>query len=237
LPETFNFGEFLSRTIELMRENLRSVALYVLAIGSVAALGAAAGLSSADSNSFGVSMGFSVTFDEGLAGFLFQLAQAIFSFVAVYLLIASLLRENGRLRSSELRVLPYVGMSILATLGVVFGMLLLIVPGLILATRWTTAAGFLVAEGEGVTDSLSKSWQATSGHAWQIFFGGLVIILGFSVLMGIVITPVSIYAGSFSADIFAAFLNALSGAILSSYGIAVYLMLTSATGDLEDVFA
>ncbi len=62
-----------------------------------------------------------------------------------------------------------LGVAILAGLGIAFGMVLLIVPGLILATMWAVAIPIAVVEKMGVTASLSRSAALTRERRWRVF--------------------------------------------------------------------
>ena len=71
--------------------------------------------------------------------------------------------------------LPLLGLGIVIGLGTMLGMILLIVPGVILAVMWSVATGAVVVEGRGVMESLQRSRDLTRGHRWPIF--GLAVIL------------------------------------------------------------
>jgi cold shock CspA family protein len=71
--------------------------------------------------------------------------------------------------------LPLLGLGIVIGLGTMLGMILLIVPGIILAVMWSVATGAVVVEGRGVMESLQRSRDLTRGHRWPIF--GLAVIL------------------------------------------------------------
>ena len=74
------------------------------------------------------------------------------------------------------RSLPaLLGLSILLSLAVWFGMILLFVPGIILAMIWSVAAPALVAERIGVFASFGRSRRLTKGARWRIF--GLVVLV------------------------------------------------------------
>jgi hypothetical protein len=80
-----------------------------------------------------------------------------------------------------------LGVAILAGLGIAFGMVLLIVPGLILATMWAVAIPIAVVEKMGVTASLSRSAALTRGRRWRVF--GAVFVAGLlAVLVGAAIS-------------------------------------------------
>jgi len=74
-----------------------------------------------------------------------------------------------------LRVLPVVAAAVIvAGLGIALGFLALIVPGVLLALRWSVVAQVAAVEHEGWIPSLSRSRALTRGHYWHIF--GLFVI-------------------------------------------------------------
>ena len=73
------------------------------------------------------------------------------------------------------RLFPVLGVSLLLGLGIGFGMLLLIVPGFILAVMWSVALPSVVERG-GVLASFGHSRNLTRGNRWRIF--GLVLVVG-----------------------------------------------------------
>lgn len=67
------------------------------------------------------------------------------------------------------RTLPLVVLTFLAGLGVGLGFLLLIVPGLYLATRWYVAVAACVVENLGPLRSMARSRDLTKGFRWKVF--------------------------------------------------------------------
>lgn len=86
--------------------------------------------------------------------------------------------------------LPLIGVSILFGLAIVFGFVLLIVPGLILICMWCVAVPALVADRTGVFGAFSRSAALTKGNRWRIF--GLLVVIW------IVLLVVSMVIGSVS---------------------------------------
>lgn len=64
---------------------------------------------------------------------------------------------------------PLLGISFLAGLGVLLGMLLLLVPGIFLAVAWSLAVIIRVDGNEGVSEALTRSFEMTRGSRWAIF--------------------------------------------------------------------
>jgi hypothetical protein len=72
------------------------------------------------------------------------------------------------------RLLPYLAMVILVFLAVVFSMLLLIIPGIIVAMIFAVAQPVCLIEKLGPIASLSRSAALTKGNRWVIFAAYLV---------------------------------------------------------------
>ena len=72
-------------------------------------------------------------------------------------------------------------LAVVATVATVFGYLLLIVPGLMIATAWLVAAPAQVVERTGVFGALSRSADLTRGHRWPVF--GLMVAYGLGAFM------------------------------------------------------
>ena len=71
----------------------------------------------------------------------------------------------------------YLGASILLTLAIVIGFLLLIVPGIIFGPMFMSTT-FIVIERElGPIDAMNESHRITRGHKWQLFGFVLVLLL------------------------------------------------------------
>ncbi|AZO08398.1 MULTISPECIES: glycerophosphoryl diester phosphodiesterase membrane domain-containing protein [unclassified Mesorhizobium] len=70
---------------------------------------------------------------------------------------------------------PILGLSLLATLGIMVGLVLLIVPGILLVLRWAVAMPVLIQEGCGILDSMARSRDLTKGSRWRLL--GLWLIL------------------------------------------------------------
>lgn len=123
------------------------------------------------------------------------------------------------------RVKPHLGTlvvaGLLAGLGIAFGLILLIVPGLILLTWWCLMVPVIVLEGKKVGEAFSRSRELVSGHGWTVF--GVVIVT--ALLTGIasgIIESLFSFLGSFLR-------YWLGGAIASSivgpfFAIALTLM-------------
>jgi hypothetical protein len=72
-------------------------------------------------------------------------------------------------RSSWRRLGSLVWLSIMTGVGVAFGLFLLIVPGVLLAIRWTLAAPIVMLEGLGARDAMKRSGEIVRHHRGAVF--------------------------------------------------------------------
>ena len=100
------------------------------------------------------------------------------------------LRITDALRDGTGRYASSVATVFLQNLIFYAGLVLLIVPGLIVATRWYVALSVCIVEKRGVIDSFKRSAALTKGHRWKFFgillvvtFGGAVLLAGVQFLM------------------------------------------------------
>lgn len=105
------------------------------------------------------------------------LVSSMSSLVAQLLLTRQLLIRLGMMQTdrSSVRILAMFGMNLVSGLAIILGMVLLLIPGLYLAARWSASAPILIAEDRGVGDSLSESWRRTADAVWPIV-GALLLI-------------------------------------------------------------
>lgn len=82
-------------------------------------------------------------------------------------------RRNGSivslLRSAWKRAGALLGVSLLTGIGVGVGLFLLVVPGLILFTRWSLAVPAVMLEGRSPREAMRRSAELVRGQAWQVF--------------------------------------------------------------------
>ncbi|GAB5347341.1 hypothetical protein [Alteriqipengyuania sp. 357] len=134
--------------------------------------------------------------------------------------------------------LTYLGISFLSGIAIALGLLLLIVPGLILWARWLPAYGYALGEGRGVTEALSDSWEATSGHVGPIICSMLVpSVIGPGAAMAVIFiaegSGPAIWWSSLIANALIYGWQAASIAI----GLAVFSLLVRRDSELVDVFS
>ncbi len=72
-------------------------------------------------------------------------------------------------RAAWKRVGALLGVSLLTGVGVGIGLFLLVVPGLILFTRWSLAVPAVMLEDRPPRDAMRRSAELVKGHGWQVF--------------------------------------------------------------------
>ena len=85
---------------------------------------------------------------------------------------------------------------LLAALGIVFGFILLIVPGLVLLTWWAFASAVVMLEGTSGTDALNRSREIVAGNGWRVF--GLILLT--AIIVGIVNQILGSILGGLAGD-------------------------------------
>lgn len=97
-------------------------------------------------------------------------------------------------------LVPLFLIGLLATLGILAGMVLLFVPGIILAVMWVGVGPACVVEHTGVSGAFSRSRQLTRGYRWQIFglYVALFVLALILTLVGGVLVGVLIGVGMFA---------------------------------------
>jgi uncharacterized membrane protein len=119
-------------------------------------------------------------------GILYALSLVVLNLVAtaatVFIVSESYLGRPISAREALRRSTPYVGriliVSLLMTLAVGLGFLLLLVPGVILAVGLVLAIPAVVLEPRtSASGALSRSWELTRGARWRIFGLGVVLLV------------------------------------------------------------
>ncbi len=230
----FEIGRVIGNTFEVLGRNFVPFILVALALSGIPAF-------VLQMLSFS-SGGLSAT--HSLLSLVFMLIRAVLAFVLQGALVAGAISSlNGNridlgamLSRGASAALPLFGLAILEGLGLVLGFVLLIVPGLILATVWSVAVPALVVEQTGVFGAFTRSGDLTRGRRWSVF--GLLVIyavlawivsaIGTAVVMGLGggISAMAVAgAPSFPLAIFSAIVATLLGALSASGGAALYYEL------------
>ena len=88
---------------------------------------------------------------------------------------AALTLRYGENYGGSLRFGAAFGLSLLTGIAILFAMILLIIPGIMLAVWWAVALPALLRENLGVTEAMERSKEMTAGNRWRIF--GLMVVM------------------------------------------------------------
>lgn len=94
-----------------------------------------------------------------------------------------------------------IGAGLLATLIIMIGFILIIVPGLIALTFLAVVAPAVIIDRAGVTDALRRSRELVSDNAWRVF--GVIVVL--FLITAVISSIISAIGGSISDDSFVGF--------------------------------
>jgi hypothetical protein len=121
------------------------------------------------------------------------------------------------------RLGPAIGVALIAGIGIAIGMVLLVVPGLILATIWAVAIPSAVVERTGVFASLSRSVDLTRERRWRSF--GAILVAGLiTIVIAAVIGGLAVVIGGVQSVSFAVVLWAIT-AISQAFSACVVATL------------
>src|SRR5215470_10248595 len=178
-----------------------------------------------------------------LAGVVGAILGAILSFAATYVVQASLIKavqdvRDGRVdldlsqtvQAAAPYILPVIGASILAGIGITIGFILLIVPGLILLTFWCLIIPFIVLGGSGVFASFGNSWRTVRGYAWRVFGTYVLvflILIAFSIVLGLILSLLPVFLRSFVNNVVT---GTLIAPFLALVATLIYYRLIAAHG-------
>jgi hypothetical protein len=141
-----------------------------------------------------------------LLGWLGAIASAFVSLAGVFWLQGALVvaiedlrdgRADLSLGETLSRVRPRMNtlavVGILAALGISIGFLLLIVPGLVLATWWLLVVPVVMLEGRSIMEAFGRSRELVRGNGWNVF--GLIvltflILIAAGIVVGLLLTIV-----------------------------------------------
>ncbi|MDH6234541.1 uncharacterized membrane protein (DUF485 family) [Mesorhizobium soli] len=183
-------------------------------------------------------------------------------FFVVYMVLASILQAglvratiedlNGQqptfadaLNRGIALILPIIGLSILMSLGVAIGFMLLIIPGIYLLARWSAAVPALVHERRGVLASMKRSAELTKGSRWRIFGLWIIMIIALVALqlvLGLLALAVTSFLGTVLATAVVAILSAVTSVVVSiaiavSYVELRYVKEGTDVKELAEIFA
>ena len=157
----------------------------------------------------------------------------------------------GTLSNGVSRALPFLGLGLLQGLGMGFGFIILVVPGVVIGLMWLVAQPAFIAENTTIRGALGRSNELTKGLKWRLFWLVAAYIVAFMIIsMGGALVTLgvafpSLAQGKLTSPAFAVF-QGLYATVVQPIGLcavsAVFLELRKARegasgGNLLDAFS
>jgi hypothetical protein len=180
----FRIGRVFSQSMAVLSRNF----LMFFVVAAVAGLPRVLLVESAGA---GVAAGTGAAVGKLLGGIFLStllgtLAQAILLYGAFQDMRGRPVNLADCLRIGLARFFPIIGLAICMSVGIMVGVLLLIVPGVILAVMWFVATPACVVEQLGPLSSMGRSSELTKGHRWKIFGMLLLVLIGAGIIGAII---------------------------------------------------
>jgi hypothetical protein len=185
VPARFDVGRAIAEALAATRRNAVTLGLLALAFGALPAwlVGLASQAAGMAPNESGGNLAV-------------NLVGVVLSAAVIHVIVGERFGRKltfGQALSRAVRLfLPMIGIGVLSGLAIMVGLILLVVPGVIVAVGLSVAAPARALEGPGVTRALQRSWDLTRGHRWRLFaffallWGGLLLVaLALGVLVGL----------------------------------------------------
>ncbi|WAT18583.1 glycerophosphoryl diester phosphodiesterase membrane domain-containing protein [Aurantiacibacter sp. MUD11] len=155
-------GSIINATLDVIERNMVPALIFVMVVTAVNAAIAYLGLSYTS---------FTRELAKGAIAFVFAVA-------AAYVLFEVMLRKGNLVeRKSDEELLGYALLSILYSLGVGIGFILIIFPGLYFMARWSVAQPLVIARGNGAIEAMKESWERTKGSEFSILIAIVILII------------------------------------------------------------
>ncbi|HSJ78019.1 MAG TPA: hypothetical protein VK913_04710 [Erythrobacter sp.] len=162
--------------------------------------------------------------------------ELLFYFAGQYWLFRSLVKKRGMLRTRRIHFLSFFGLALLLILPIMFGLVMLIVPGLFLVARWIAAPAYIVARGEGVFAAAGASRAAVRGQTAKVMTAVVVLFL----IMIAIMTALAAIDRALGIRADMELMNRVSGhflpLLLLGLSVATYERLGSDDAMIEEVF-
>lgn len=131
----------------------------------------------------------------GMTGIAYLAALVLGSILQAALVHGTVSDLNGKkasfgdcLQTGLRTCLPVIGLSFLFGIALVFGFVLLIVPGVLMFLAWAVIVPVLVVENTGVFGAFGRSSELTKDHRWAIF-GLAVVVCLITMILGFAVRP------------------------------------------------
>jgi hypothetical protein len=113
----------------------------------------------------------------GPVGGLVSIAATSGYFAGQYWLYRTALSRRGITVDHKFKVFSFFFMAAVLILPIYFGVILLVIPGILLASKWIMAPAYLVAEEMNLFEAIGASWRASSNNLLPIALAFTLIVL------------------------------------------------------------
>jgi len=120
---------------------------------------------------------------------------------------------------------PLLIASVLTVLATLFGLALLIFPGIFMAISYAMALEAVMLEGHGAFSGLGRSWRLVNEHRGRIFGVGLAFFLIILLVVGIPGAIIFAVFGQSGYVVWSGIVNLVFLPLTSSLGVAIYFDL------------
>ncbi len=201
-------GRLINKTLDVLEKNWVVALIFIVGIAAINAGMAYVGLTRT-----------AILQQLGLTA-----ASIVIGVFVNFFLITTLLKRTGLMAEGEGgHLIPFLGLSVLHSLGVGLGFVLLIIPGLFVMARWSVAQPIFLSRGGGVMNALKQSWEQTRGNEFPIIVAGLALAIIFiAISIG---APFLVGAESILGLIVAQGAGAVMTVIFASFGVVLYGLL------------
>lgn len=152
------------------------------------------------------------------------LAQSMVLFIAYNALRGQKVSVGAAFERALNRFFPMLGALICFGLAMMFGLLLLIIPGLMLAVRYYVSPIACLVEQRGPIDSLGRSAKLTDGYRWPILGLGLLVALASSIFT----IPANLLLPALVGPVAATIVTMTVTAALASVNTTIYVAVYDA---------
>ncbi|MER8388363.1 hypothetical protein NKJ46_05680 [Mesorhizobium sp. M0166] len=122
-------------------------------------------------------------------------------------------------------LLPTLAIALLVGLGAGIGFMLLIVPGIMLALRWSVAVPALVQERLGVFGSMARSRDLTKGSRWALFGLFLILIIAVVTIQLALGAAIALFGGGMVGAVVDALVTSVTSMVMSIATAVSYVEL------------
>jgi hypothetical protein len=123
------------------------------------------------------------------------------------------------------RLPALIAAGIVAGIGIALGLVLLVVPGLFLLTRWALIPAVIVIEMRSAGEAFDRSWQLTRGYGWSVFGSLVVAFVLYAIAQGIlraVFEPLPSFAATWIGGVVA---HSVTTPFIAAVGAVMYFRL------------